>query len=103
MKKAKIWLAIWGGALVLGAIISRICWIAYFFKTGTYPSETLPYEPYEKFLLFLYLPMILMPTISLSLYFSIKGKIKYLSIITSIILLHHIICVVGAIIGSAGI
>ena len=100
MKKSIIWFIIWGILLLIGFGIATASEIAYILKTGMAPVYP-PYKAHQLFLLFLYLPLAVIPPIYLSFYYSTKENIKSLKIITLCILIQHIIVLIGAILAAA--
>ena len=99
MKKSIVWFIVWVILMLIGFGVAMVSEIAYILKVGAAPVYP-PYIAHQVFLLFLYLPLAIIPPICLSFYYSVKEKVKPLKIITLCILIQHIIVLIGAILGA---
>lgn len=100
MKKSLVWFIVWAALLMIGFGFAMVSEIVYILNTGAAPVYP-PYAAHQVFWLFVYLPLVIMPPICLSFYYSVKEKVKPLKIITMCIFIQHIIVLIGAIVDAA--
>ena len=99
MKKSIVWIIVWAVLLQLFVGISMLNEVVYIIENGVRP-EYQTFHPYRLFMLFFYVPFVMIPAISITLYFSIREKIKPIKIISTILLIHHMLFLIGAIIDT---
>lgn len=96
MKKHRsvLWFILWGVFIVIGLAFSGVSEVLYYFKNGVhfvYP----PYADYQIFLLLFYAPFILVPMLGASCYYATMEKIKWIKIVSIVMIIQHIFCIVA--------
>ena len=94
MKKSRaiFWFALWIVFISAGTIFSAVNEVLVFQQNG-YFKETPPYSDYQIFLLLVYLPLCLVPMLSMACYYATKEKNRIIKICSVCALVHHVICV----------
>ena len=87
MSKVKIWFAIWGLSIVVGSALTIVAKILN-------TLNHMPFEQYRQILPF-YLSFVLLPLLCISNYHARKEKNKAITIISSCLIFHHVLCLVA--------
>lgn len=100
--KAKFWMALWLIVMVFCAIVLGIERVAYIFQNGT-GLEYPPFTVLQNIALFGVLPFVLLPLLIKAFRHAVQEKIKWIKILSGVLIVHHTICAIGFLLAAMGL